>query len=101
MTEKKYRYFLMDLDGTISNPKEGVTKAVAYALKSYGIIENDLNKLCKFIGPSLTDSFRQYYGFAEEQSQEAILKFREYYTDRGIFWCDFSFYTAHGILCEA
>lgn len=85
MTEKKYRYFLMDLDGTISNPKEGVTKAVAYALKSYGIIENDLNKLCKFIGPPLTDSFRQYYGFAEEQSQEAILKFREYYTDRGIY----------------
>lgn len=85
MTEKKYRYFLMDLDGTISNPQEGITKAVAYALKSYGIIENDLNKLCKFIGPPLTDSFQQYYGFTEEQSKEAILKFREYYTDRGIY----------------
>lgn len=85
MTEKKYKYFFMDLDGTISNPQEGVTKAVDYALKRYGIIENDLNKLCKFIGPPLTDSFQQYYDFTEEQSKEAILKFREYYTDRGIY----------------
>ncbi len=85
MTEKRYRYFLMDLDGTISNPQEGVTKAVAYALKSYGINENDLNKLCKFIGPPLTDSFQHYYSFTEEQSKEAILKFREYYTNRGIY----------------
>lgn len=75
----------MDLDGTISNPQEGVTKAVAYALKSYGIIENDRNKLCKFIGPPLTESFQQYYDFTEEQSKEAIVKFREYYTDFGIY----------------
>lgn len=50
----------MDLDGTVSNPQEGVTKAVAYALKSFGIVEDDLNKLCKFIGPPLTDSFQQH-----------------------------------------
>lgn len=85
MAKKKYRYFLMDLDGTLSNPQEGVTKAVAYTLKSYGIIEKDLNILCKFIGPPLTDSFQEYYNFTEQQSKEAILKFREYYTVYGIY----------------
>lgn len=85
MTEKRYKNYLMDLDGTISNPQVGVTKAVAYALKSYGIIENDSSKLCKFIGPPLTDSFQQYYDFTEVQSKEAILKFREYYSDIGIY----------------
>lgn len=85
MMTKKYQYFLMDLDGTISDSQEGITKAVAYALKSYGIMEDDLNKFCKFIGPPLTDSFQRFYGFTEEQSKEAVLKFREYYTDIGIY----------------
>ena len=35
MKEKKY--ILFDLDGTLTDPKEGITKAVQYSLAHYGI----------------------------------------------------------------
>lgn len=81
----KYKYFLMDLDGTITDPKVGITKAVAYALKQYGINIENLDSLLKFIGPPLTESFQQYYGFSETNSKEAVLKYREYYVPYGIY----------------
>ena len=51
-------YIFMDLDGTISDPKEGITKAVAHALSYYGIQVENLDTLEKFIGPPLLDSFQ-------------------------------------------
>lgn len=81
----KYKYFLMDLDGTISDPKVGITKAVAFSLKQYGIEIKDLDSLCDFIGPPLTESFQQYFDFSEEKSKEAVLKYREYYIPYGIY----------------
>lgn len=83
--KRKYRYFFMDLDGTITDPKEGITKSVAYALNCYGIQVEDLDSLEKFIGPPLSDSFQEFYGFEEEKSLEAVEKYREYFKDRGIF----------------
>lgn len=44
---KVYRYILFDLDGTLTDPKEGITKSVAYALESYGIHVEDLDLLEK------------------------------------------------------
>lgn len=81
----QYDYFLMDLDGTITDPKEGITKSVAYALKQYGIETENLDSLCKFIGPPLAQSFERFYGFSKEQSLEAVEKYREYYRPKGIF----------------
>lgn len=83
MDQKKY--ILFDLDGTLTDPMVGITKSVQYALKSYGIHEPDLNKLLPFIGPPLKDSFMEYYRFPEAQAQEAISRYREYYTVTGIF----------------
>ncbi len=76
---------LFDLDGTLTDPKEGITKSVQYALRAYGIDEPDLDKLCPFIGPPLSDSFREYYGFSEAQVRGAIDYFHEYFTDKGKF----------------
>ena len=56
-------YIFMDLDGTISDPKEGITKAVAHALSYYGIQVENLDTLEKFIGPPLLDSFHDFNGF--------------------------------------
>ena len=68
---KEYEYILFDLDGTITDPKEGITKSVAYALESFGINIENLDTLCKFIGPPLKDSFMKYYSFSEEQAELA------------------------------
>lgn len=82
---KNYKYILFDLDGTLTDPKEGITKSVAYALKSYGIEVEDLDSLCKFIGPPLKDSFVKYYGFSEEQGYEAVERYREYFRPYGVY----------------
>lgn len=81
---KDYQYILFDLDGTLTDPKEGITKSVAYALASYGIEVEDLDELCKFIGPPLKDSFMEFYGFGEEQAVEAVEKYREYFRPTGV-----------------
>ena len=46
-------YLLFDLDGTLTDPKEGICTCVQYALASFGIEEPDLDKLEPFIGPPL------------------------------------------------
>ena len=81
---KDYKYILFDLDGTLTDPKEGITKSFQYALKHFGI-EEDLANLEKFIGPPLHDSFRDDYNFSEEEVEEAVTKFREYFSQNGIF----------------
>lgn len=76
---------LFDLDGTITDPFLGITKSVAYSLKSYGIEVNSLDELKVFIGPPLDVSFQEYYHMSEKQSLEAVEKYREYFSDKGLY----------------
>jgi hydroxymethylpyrimidine pyrophosphatase-like HAD family hydrolase len=63
---------LFDLDGTLTDPKIGITKSVQYALKSFGIDEPTLDVLTKFIGPPLRDSFANFYGFFANDTKLAV-----------------------------
>ncbi len=80
-----YRYVLFDLDGTLTDPAEGITNSVMFALRHYGIEETDRTKLFSFIGPPLVDSFMEKYGFSEEKAREATSYFRAYFREKGIF----------------
>ena len=55
------KLFLFDLDGTLSDSSEGITKAVSYALESFGIEVPDRKELSCFIGPPLPESFQKFY----------------------------------------
>ena len=65
-----FQYVLFDLDGTLTDPREGITKSVQFALAQQGISEPDLKKLEPFIGPPLKDSFMEFYGMTEEQAAQ-------------------------------
>ena len=76
---------LFDLDGTLTDPAEGITNSVAYALDRYGISVSNKSELNCFIGPPLSQSFVKYFGFSNEESLKAVDIYREYFADKGIF----------------
>ncbi|MDF2911206.1 MAG: family hydrolase, partial [Sporolactobacillus laevolacticus] len=82
---KKYKLILFDLDGTLSDPRIGITKSVQYGLEKMGIVEPDLQKLECFIGPPLQDSFAEYYHMNETDVTKAIDYYRERFKEKGMF----------------
>lgn len=81
----RYRYALFDLDGTLTDPGEGITRSVQYALDKFGITVEDRKQLFCFIGPPLHESFEVYYGFSRPDAMRAVDCYREYYAVKGIF----------------
>ena len=60
-----YKAILFDLDGTLTDSGEGITKSVQYALEKIGKPEPDLEKLRIFVGPPLMEQFQKYAGIDE------------------------------------
>ena len=79
----QYHTILFDLDGTLTDPKEGITKSVAYALQHFGIQVENLDSLTCYIGPPLAVSFPEYHGISEENTPTAVAKYRERFSDVG------------------
>ena len=78
-------YIFFDLDGTLTDPAEGIANSVAYALERFGITVKNKSDLNCFIGPPLTESFQRYFDLNEEQSKKAVSIYREYFSVKGIF----------------
>lgn len=68
---------LFDLDGTLTDPGEGITKSIQYALRDYGI-SKEPEELRFCIGPPLADSFIAL-GVPAQRAQDAIARYRERY----------------------
>ena len=80
-----YQYLLFDLDGTLTNPKEGITKSVQYALHHFGIDVDDPDTLTSYIGPPLIPSFMEFHGLTQEQALEALQVYRQRFASVGLF----------------
>ncbi len=79
------KIILFDLDGTLTDPKEGITRCVQYGMEALGYHEPDREKLTPFIGPPLFDMYRELYGFTEEQADFAVEKYRERFREKGMY----------------
>lgn len=80
-----YETILFDLDGTLTDPKIGITKSVQYALDKMGIREDDLDKLEPFIGPPLLWAFKEFYGMNTSEAEQAIAFYRERFSVVGLY----------------
>ena len=83
-----YKYVFFDLDGTITEPQEGILGGVIYALEKFGIKVTDRKALYAYIGPPLRMSFSKFHGLDEEQAEQAVACYREYYSTKGIYQND-------------
>jgi phosphoglycolate phosphatase len=77
---------LFDLDGTLTDPKLGITRCIAYALESLDVPVPDADALTSWIGPPIHDSFQVFFGDPDsERAARAVEKFRERFTGVGIY----------------
>lgn len=80
-----YQNLLFDLDGTLTNPKEGITRSVQHALRHFGIEVADPDTLTPYIGPPLIPSFMEFHGLTQEQALEALQVYRQRFSTVGLF----------------
>lgn len=84
MINMSYHTILFDLDGTLTDPGEGITNSVMYALRRFGIAVPPREQLYPFIGPPLDESFMRYFDMSQEQALDAIEVYREYFSTKGL-----------------
>ena len=78
-----FQYILFDLDGTLTDPGEGITKSIAYAFEHYGVAYTSLDELKKYIGPPLIREFSQCLHVDMDTAFAYVTKFRERYNTIG------------------
>ncbi len=77
---------LFDLDGTLTDPREGITRCIAHALERMGLEQPALDTLHFAIGPPLRASFAQLLKTeAREPVERALAHYRERFADVGLF----------------
>lgn len=81
-----YDVILWDLDGTLTDPKEGITKSVQYALENLGALVPSQDELEWVIGPALSKSFEVLLQSTDEASIASALElYRERFREKGLY----------------
>lgn len=80
-----WKTVLFDLDGTLTDSAEGITKCVQHALVQLGCEAPELEELNCFVGPPLKAMFMSYAGLSEEEGEKAVALYRERYVPIGMF----------------
>lgn len=80
-----YQHILFDLDGTLSNPQDGIINSIVYSLDKMKFYEYTKETLLKFIGPPLKYSFSTYFSFTKAETELAIKYYREFFDEKGLY----------------
>lgn len=73
-----------DLDGTLTDPRAGITGSAVYALRKLGYPTPEPSEIEWFIGPPLLWSFRELTGCTEAEGRRLVEKYRERYEVLGV-----------------
>lgn len=80
-----YKYILFDLDGTLLDTYEGVSRSVVHTMEHYGLPVPNESEMRRYLGPPLIESFQKLAGMDENNAAEAVKVFRERYRRLGIY----------------
>ena len=73
-----------DLDGTLTDPKHGITRSIQYALRKLDHMAPPEDELTWCIGPPLRASLKKLLG-SDDLADKALSLYRERFADIGIF----------------
>jgi phosphoglycolate phosphatase len=77
---------LFDLDGTLTDPKEGITGCIRFSLDRLGLTPPHEDHLTWCIGPPLRDSFSRLMNTSDDALlDQALALYRERYSTTGMF----------------
>jgi phosphoglycolate phosphatase len=94
------RFLLFDLDGTLTDNYEGISRCVIHALDAMGCVRPDDLVLRGCVGPPLRHSFARLLATDDrEQIESAITLYRERYATHG--WCENNVYPGIAEALEA
>ena len=83
---KRFRNVLFDLDGTLTDPAEGIVRCIQHSLTTLQIACPPTEELIQYIGPPLRELFISVCGFADAVLIErAVAVFRERFSTVGLF----------------
>jgi phosphoglycolate phosphatase len=73
-----------DLDGTLTDPLDGIANSIAFAFEGLGLPVPERDEMRAFVGPPIQDSMRARFG-DEALVAEIVRRFRVYFGDAGMF----------------
>lgn len=76
---------LFDLDGTLTDAAPGIVNGMRIVFDHFGIEQPDETTMRTHLGPPLAVTWREHYNFTEEQITQALVVYREYYHEVGMF----------------
>ncbi len=81
----RYKHIIFDLDGTLSDSREGIYNAYYYTANKLKLELPDEDTMATLIGPSLQRGFSDVFGLSGDKVDQAVQAFREYYGTKGLF----------------
>lgn len=79
------RIIIFDLDGTLSDPAEGIRNSFRYAFQKMNTKFDIESRLSELVGPPLHSIFTDVLGWDENDTERGVRLFREYYGTKGVF----------------
>ena len=81
----RFDWIFFDLDGTLTDPGEGITNSIRYAMERAGMTPWPREALYRFVGPPLLTEFQEAFGVDAAAADGLLRDFRVYFTRQGIF----------------
>src|SRR5512133_252324 len=80
-----YQHIIFDLDGTLSDSREGIYNSYKQTFQTIGLKDPGIEKLKTLIGPTLQKGFYDVFGLEGKENDKAVEVFREYYASKGLY----------------
>lgn len=79
-----YKLAIFDMDGTLADTSPGIILSHQYTHRMMGKIEPTEKEIIAAIGSPLKKTYRERFGFTEEETEKAIEIYLEHYRKSGI-----------------